>query len=175
MANSQQSKTGAAAPTMSEQLAREIGVVPSPIGMVIYVGSRAAIEDEGLIPQNVVWPLGQDSLSWRVGDLDFKLNRRPSVGSNACQISREFGEDYFRIICIHIKDRLDASGMYRRMQASNRAEIERANSPAGRQQAAIMAAQYSQVLKDSSYLAFRGRVLDLKSPPKRNRKATPAQ
>ncbi len=170
MANTLHSKRRTVAPTISEQLALEIGVDASIHGVVIFVGSRAAIEAEGLIPQNVIWPVGQDSLMWSVGELKFWLYCRPPVGPNALRVLSEFGSAYFRIICSHARDFPDITVMKRRMQALNQAEAERANSPAGRQQAAILHGQYSLTLQDAGYQAFRGLFLGLTPPPKRGRK-----
>ncbi|CAE6835357.1 hypothetical protein [Paraburkholderia domus] len=40
-----------------------------------YYGSRAQLEDEGIVPEGTEWPSGRESLRWYVGELEFWLRR----------------------------------------------------------------------------------------------------
>ena len=45
-----------------------------------YLGTRAALEAEGLIPSETVWPNGFDSLAWTSGGHKFWLRRERPLG-----------------------------------------------------------------------------------------------
>jgi hypothetical protein len=45
-----------------------------------YQGTRAAIEAEGLIPSETVWPVGFSDLHWQDGDYNFWIRRQRPDG-----------------------------------------------------------------------------------------------
>lgn len=61
----------------------ELVVIINPynLGFSEFVGSRAMLEAEGVIPDGTKWPEGYDDLRWQAGKLDFWLRRQPPEGA----------------------------------------------------------------------------------------------
>jgi hypothetical protein len=71
----QASATGADANTLPE---RDLVVSIYPQGYQFYdiEGNRQQLEDEGLIPNDLVWPARNETVSWVRGDVFYELDRR---------------------------------------------------------------------------------------------------
>ncbi|PRX32232.1 hypothetical protein B0G75_104253 [Paraburkholderia sp. BL18I3N2] len=63
---------------------------PSDIAMAVYVGTRAQLEGEGVIPPGTEWPTGFASVCWQANGIDFCLKRERPEGAKGRQ--REFVE-----------------------------------------------------------------------------------
>lgn len=64
-------------------LSAELVVILNPFDLCLseFVGSRAMLEAEGIIPAGTKWPEAYSDLRWRDGEFDYWLKRkRPVVG-----------------------------------------------------------------------------------------------
>lgn len=61
----------------------ELVVVLNPYdhGFSEFIGSRAMLEAEGIIPDGTKWPEGYDSLYWQAGEFDYSLRRQRPEGA----------------------------------------------------------------------------------------------
>lgn len=51
------------------------------LGIVEYIGPRALLESEGIIPADTKWPERFDDLRWKAGRLEFWLQRERPKGA----------------------------------------------------------------------------------------------
>jgi hypothetical protein len=75
-ANSTRAVMASSASARSEQTNTELKIQLQPhYGRTVYVGSRAQLQSEGLIPDGVVFPRGVAKLRWNVDEFEFVLKR----------------------------------------------------------------------------------------------------
>lgn len=59
----------------------ELQITISRYSYTEYVGTRAALESEGILPEGIEWPTGYDDLRWQDGQFNFWLRRQRPAGA----------------------------------------------------------------------------------------------
>lgn len=76
----------------------ELVVIVNPYNFVFseFVGSRAMLESEGILPDRIKWPEGYDDLHWQEGQFDYVLRRQRPEGDKGPR--RDFANcDWWRL------------------------------------------------------------------------------
>lgn len=139
------------------------------VGYLRFKGTRAQIEDEGLIPAGAQYPRGHDGVSWERDGLEFSLHRgRPDNAKGHrntwadadcwCVDIMVVGRDW----SWHARQRVHAKA------EELRAEIYR-QSPAGRRAKEEQWKRFFASQRDNAYQAFRAQCV-----PARRRSARKA-
>ncbi|MEF9444412.1 hypothetical protein OWS73_21550 [Burkholderia sp. 1B3(2022)] len=138
-------------------------VMDRTLGYACYIGTRAHLEAEGVIPAGTEWRRGYRSIFWTENGISFSLQRERPKGAKGPR--REFEDcDNWRLL-MHAVGR-DHRDSYVRMKARELREALFAQTPEGRQ----LRNRYFVALEDKGFQAFRDKVTalaELERPKKR--------
>ena len=141
--------------------ARELTISIWAGDWVTYEGTRAQLEDEGLIPKDAEWPARDSILEWKAGGLDYQLHRTRPAGLKGPKRTWLEMDNW----CVYVQPdrtnfRLDdwyAQCIEEKAEAL-RAEIHR-YSPAGRRAEATSCNQRWAAHQDKAFQAFKSTLL----------------
>lgn len=130
---------------------RELGIQIVPRGYDCWEGTSAQLVAEGVLPPDVDWPKGLESMSWIAGRFEYWLYRiRPEGCKGPKSAYRDV--DYWacrRTLAAQGHDGFAAARLYERTQALTQ-EIQR-QSPKGQQ----LERRYFATFDDQGYRAFK--------------------
>lgn len=142
----------------------EIVVILNPLDCDFskFVGSRAMLEAEGIIPDGTKWPDGYDDLYWQSGQFDYWLRRqRPEGAKGPRRIFADVDWWCLRWELTNAPSPAERAIM-RKTQALND-EIYR-HSAKGREEWAKNFGRYLETTKDDRFQAFKALIPGLVRP-----------
>ncbi|HTH76509.1 MAG TPA: hypothetical protein VL635_19110 [Trinickia sp.] len=161
---------------MSERTAistAELTVIMRPYDMAHcqYFGTRAILEAEGVIPADIKWPTGFDSVYWEAGSFTFHLRRERPDGAKGPR--NHFCDcDYWALRWERTQKRSWAVIAIEKRQREI-ADILRRNSPAGRDAEMEHLNRLFASREDEKFQAFKARIPGLIPPPRKPRGRRP--
>lgn len=162
---------GAAAPVVAPT---ELVVILNPYNLDFskFVGSRAMLEAEGVIPDGTKWPEGYDDLRWQAGKFDYWLHRQRPEGAKGPR--RDFADcDWW---CLRWK--LTNAPSYEARQIMLKAKALKdaiyRHSVEGRQAFNKQIKSYFAALDDARFQQFKAAIPGL-VPPRRGRRPKNAE
>lgn len=164
-------KTIEAAPTsaMGEATAELIIVIkPYNIDIVEFLGTRAMLEAEGILPEDTEIPTGYDDLRWQAGQFDFWLYRKRPPGAQGPR--KQFAECDWFCLRWELTDQLSPA---EKVIARKERELKEAiynNSAEGEAKRRAMLERCCIARQDKKYLAFMATIPGLVAP-KRGRRS----
>lgn len=137
----------------------DVNVLINPLELDFYefIGSRAALEAEGIDFQGQDWPTGFNSVSWTAGRFKYKIRRiRPK---NAKGPRRQFVDvDWWCFRC----ELVESIHPFEKAIREKEKELEAARRRAtkiGREEWSTFCNRYRAMEADEAFLGFMGRVL----------------
>lgn len=135
----------------------EIKILPCGVACWEFVGSRAQLQAEGVIPTDAQWPEGLDTYEWESASLKFSLRRtKPSDLKGPRKVwagvdwwvlrGSHKGAPPFAIREIQRKRRELEAAMYR-------------ETLEGRREASVLWHRYWQAREDKAFQVFKAKVL----------------
>lgn len=156
--------------TMAIHPAQELVVyIDGSLGYCEYHGTRAQLEEEGLIPAGLQWPEGHLRSYWDAGPFVFWLVRKRPAGSKGPR--RQFRDiDWWHLRWQYSDPRARAEGAIRR-KSDELAKLIRHSSPEGKAEWNRHYAHYVEACRDAQFQAFKALVPGLLPPPRVRRMA----
>jgi hypothetical protein len=152
----------------------EITIVlrPSNIAMTQYIGTRAQLEEEGIIPAGTAWPAAFEKRRWSAGEQNFQLRREKPEGMKGKQ--RDF------IDCDNWCLRVTTAASY---WPEDHVEIQRKkladaiyfHTPEGRAEFNRKLEAYWAAKEDKKFQAFKALIPGLVPPPRQRRRPATGQ
>jgi hypothetical protein len=162
-----QDSSGNAAPDATAHVARELKIEICPLGLDFweFLGARAQLEAEAVIPADVEWPQGAGSTYWQSGKFKYWLRRvRPSGLKGPMKLWAN--GDWWCLRC-DFDDGLDhASRSIRRKERELARELYR-HSAKGRREMGVMWSCYHKAQADMAFQEFKAKIPGLMSSRKR--------
>ena len=138
------------------------------IYLTIYHGTRAQLEDEGVIPKGTEWPSGYDGCRWQSGKFNFWLRRERPPGAKGPR--RDFADvDWFSLRWGLTNPPSHAQRQIARKTQELKDTIYR-SSQKGEAERYAQWSRYWETTKDAAFQYFKATIPGL-VPPKRGRKA----
>lgn len=107
---------------------RELTIEIYPRGFDIWVGSRAQLEAEGLIPDSLEWPSGTASHVWQHDGFEYWLKRcRPDDMTGPMKLWAN-GDHWFFRRCRPERDGFAAARLYEREQELRREKLRQSGA-----------------------------------------------
>ncbi|MFM0020886.1 hypothetical protein [Paraburkholderia azotifigens] len=129
-----------------------------------YIGSRAQLEAEGIIPKGTEWPTGKRTVQWASGPLRFWLRRRRPDGMKGPAKLWLEGDHWFLRI-----DRANVSGWDGVIRRKTRElkEVLYRNSNEGQRHFTEIWTRYEAACDDKRYQTFRALIPALSDSDRR--------
>jgi len=162
-----------AASIAAEPTARELIVCIEPTYRARYMGTRAQLEAEGVIPKDTEWPEGGANACWEVGKLKFTLNRTRPDGMKG-PMSLWLAGDYW---CLDIDVNCRDWRWRKRQEIDkmSKALIEdmRRYCPQAIRERNLQRDRYRKANRDTAFQAFKAKFIPQRKKPGRPPKARP--
>ncbi|MEJ6005776.1 hypothetical protein WG899_09475 [Paucibacter sp. AS339] len=158
-------------PEPTQQQAREMVVkMHTAWGFASIYGTRAQLEEEGIIPQDIKWPEGVDRVHWVAGKCRFRLSRHRPEGLKGPMKVWAHG-DWWELFWMEANSDSQTRTIQRKKAELER-ELHKQSAP-GRYESELQSRRFFRASCDKAFQAFKAKVPGL-IPPKRTRKAAPA-
>lgn len=140
-------------------------VVSLDLGWCAYFGTRAQLEEEGLIPDGMQWPNGYSQRYWSAGPFRFALFRRRPEGAKGPR--RQFLEIDWWQLSWGYSDPGARADVAVRHKSEELAKLIRRNSPDGQAELNRHCAHCLAARRDTQFQAFKALIPGLVPPPRR--------
>ena len=135
---------------------------PYNLDFAEFLGTRAMLEAEGIIPKGTDWPQGYDDLRWRAGQFDYWLSRRRPPGAKGPR--KQFIDcDWFFLPWELTNRPSDAQREIARKAQELKDAIYR-RSPQGEAEWSAQWNRYWATTKDAKFQAFKATIPGLVQP-----------
>lgn len=142
--------------------------IRTDLGLTEYHGTRAQLEEEGVIPKGTEWPSGYDDCRWQSGKFDFRLRRERPPGAKGPR--RDFADvDLFSLRWELTNPPSHAQRQIALKTQELKDTIYRC-SPKGKAEWSAQWDRHWETTKDAAFQAFKASIPGL-IPHKRGRKA----
>jgi hypothetical protein len=132
------------------------------IGILRYYGTRAMLEDEGVIPANFKWPTGYDALYWESGKFKYWLSRKRPEGAKGPR--KDFVDcDYWSLGWVPIGGP-DTTQRRIANKAKDLADEIYQWTPKGRAEWARNYNRHQEAIRDEKFQAFKTLIPGLVAP-----------
>lgn len=133
---------------------------------VEYSGTRAQLEEEGIIPAETMWPEGRARSEWRRDGLKFALNRRLRPGTKGMKLA----DSDFWCLRFQPAQSLHWSEIERKRRAKEHGEWAYRQSKEGTRRRREQRQAVQRAGSDTAFQAFLAKIPALATPPRRSRK-----
>ena len=155
---------GASAPAAAHgQLPQEIIIETERTGYggrADYIGTRAQLEAEGLLPADFLWPEGWDCMEWQDERLRYMLYRTRPPGAKGRR-SQWSGVDCWRLATLDL-ERVDPDTARIRQKAAELAEAVWRATPEAHEASFALYRNWRTARKDHRFQAFLTNLLPAK-------------
>lgn len=133
---------------------------------VEYSGTRAQLEEEGIIPAETRWPEGRSRSEWRLDGLRFALGRRLRPGTKGMKLS---DSDFW---CLRFQPAQSPhwSEIERKRRAKEHSEWVYRQSEEGSRRRREQRNAVQCAASDTAFQAFLSKIPALAAPPRRSRR-----
>jgi len=129
---------------------------PHNLDFAEFLGPRAMLEAEGVIPKGTDWPQGYDDLRWQAGKFDYRLSRERPPGAKGPR--KQFSDcDWF---CLRIELTHQPSHAEREiaLKAQELKDTIYRRSPKGEAEWLVNWNRYWETTKDAAFQAFKATI-----------------
>lgn len=132
-----------------------------------YQGTRATLEEEGIIPSDLKWPKGSEAVTWRNKNFDFLMRRERPKGLKGPR--KLFSElDWWMLRCDPVQRKSpNEYAIDRKLKELSEARYR--ESQRGREEHSQQFRRYCVALDDEKFQAFKALIPGM-SKTKRSRK-----
>ncbi|AZG10825.1 hypothetical protein EGT29_24685 [Pigmentiphaga sp. H8] len=130
-----------------------ICINPHRTGFAEFVGTRAMLEAEGVLPEKVIWPDGFDGKCWNDGQFRYWLRRQRPKGAKGPRKAFQ-GVDWWMLRW----EPVNGPDFRERELAEKKKELEDMiylRSPAGIRESGIASERYWAAVDDKKFQAFK--------------------